>query len=65
MIMNSPEVANEKNSNNNFIFMLAAANILIAGAAMLFIAENPEEINNLPTQSVSYKNHFISTFVNK
>ena len=65
MIMNSPEVAKEKDSNNNFIFILAAANILVTAAAMLFIAENPEEINNLPTQSVSYQNHSNSTFVNK
>lgn len=37
------------------MIMLMAANILIAAAAVSFAVENPDEINNSPTQIVKYQ----------
>lgn len=63
MIMNSPEMSEVKDSSNNFILLLTVANMLIAGAALLFMAENSEALNNPQTQIVGYQSdsHIIST----
>lgn len=63
--MNSPEKPEFKDTSKVFLSIAAA---VLAGnlvSAVLFVVENPKEINNLPTQVVSNPNHSLDTLVSK